>query len=165
MAHFKFQVLKVPKNYLVLSTDSFEPYVSSFKCLLQITSLLWNIPMFLNGMIILLKTVESVNVQTEEILVVKLCELGCCTFGSKYFRVQLGKHHIAAAVSKPSTNWLLMFTITEAEIQTSSYLDFVSFYWFFSVMISQLFCLCYNYTDLELFKCFLFSWLTFISEQ
>lgn len=52
-------------------------------------------------MITLLKTVESVNVKTEEILIVKLCELGLCPVRSKYFRVQLGKHHIAA-VSKPS---------------------------------------------------------------
>lgn len=153
----------MPKNYLIqliLLSHMFPPLNVCCRSLV----FLWNTPMFLNGMIILLKTVESVNVKTEEILVVKLCELGCCTFGYKYFRVQLGKHHIAA-VSKPPTNWLLMFSITEAEIQTLSYLDFISFYWFFSQWFPSFFCLSYNYTDLELLKCFLFSWLTFISEQ
>lgn len=66
-------------------------------------------------MITLLKTVESVNIKVEEILVVKLYELGLCPVGSKYFHVQLGKHHIAA-VSKPSTKQILMFSVTEAEI-------------------------------------------------
>lgn len=77
---------------------------------------LWNAPEFLNGMITL-KTVESVNVKTEDILVVKLCEPGLCPVGSKYFSVQLVQHHIAA-VSKPSTKQIFTFNVAEAEIRT-----------------------------------------------
>lgn len=125
---------------------------------------LWNTPMFLNGMIILLKTVESVNVKTEEILVVKLCELGCCTFGSKYFRVQLGVNTILLLfLSLPPTD----FSCSASQRQKYKHNHiwtlflFIDSQWWFP----SFFCLSYNYTDLELFKCFLFSWLTFISEQ
>lgn len=63
------------------------------------------------------KTVESVNIKTEDVLVVKLCERGLCPVGSKYFSVQLGPHHIAA-VSKPSTKQIFTFSVTEAETRT-----------------------------------------------
>lgn len=107
-------------------------------------------------MITLLKTVESVNVKTEEILVVKLCKLGLCPVRSKYFHVQLGKHHIAA-VSKPFTNQILMFSITEAEITNIIFgLCFFSLI-FLSDDFPAFLSLSYNYTDLELFKYFLFS--------
>lgn len=168
MAHFKLQVFKVPTDYLILpQLISWAIYIfPTLNVCCRITSLPFReVPLkILNGMVTFWETVESVNIKTEDTCIVNLCEQGLCPIGSKYFIAQLGKNH-TAAVSKPSTNQIFMFSIVKAEIRTSSYLGFLSSLIFLSMIISQPCLSAVMCTNLELWKCFLFfSWLTFISE-